>query len=148
MARKRRYINNIDFTNTLIDWIDINGGIQPIPDYVAACFMQIVTRYGSKMNFSGYTYLEDMRSEALEHCVKYANRFNKEKSRNAFAYFTQVTHNAFIQFINKEKKQATMKFNMVRDGMENSHKLDYTSIFAKREWEMEKDEQAQTSKKL
>ena len=127
MARKRNYINNIDFANTLIDWIE-SGAVQPIPDYVANCFLQIVTRYGTKMNFSGYTYLQDMKSEALEHCVKDANRFNKEKSVNAFAYFTQITHNAFIQYINKEKKLATFKFDMVRDSMENAHRLDWNNI--------------------
>ena len=62
-----------------------------------------------------------------------------EKSTNAFAYFTQITHNAFIQFINKEKKFSNMKFNMVRDSVENSHNMDYSGIFDKREIEMEKD---------
>ena len=138
MARKKQYINNVDFTNTLIDWIDA-GAEAPVPEYVAACFMQITTRYGRKINFSGYTYLDDMKSEALEHCVKYANRFDKNKSNNAFAYFTQVCHNAFIQFINKEKKLANFKFAMVRDSVENAHRLDYTTIAAPRQSEIDKD---------
>lgn len=138
MSRKRNYVNNVDFANALIVWVEA-GGEQPVPDYVASCFLQIVKRYGSKLNFSGYSYIEDMKSTALEHCVKYANRFDKRKSVNAFAYFTQITHNAFIQFINREKKFADFKFRVVRDNTENSHKLDYTSIAAPRIQEMEKD---------
>ena len=36
--------------------------------------------------------------------------------------------NAFIQFINKENKMAKMKFEMVKDNMENAHKLDYNNV--------------------
>lgn len=125
--RKRNYVNNVDLTNALVVWKQ-EGAEPPVPDYIATCFLQIVTRYGSKRNFSGYTYLEDMKSEALEHCIRYADRFKIEKSDNAFAYFTQITHNAFIQFINKEKKLSNFKFNLVRDSVENAHKLDWNSI--------------------
>ena len=132
MSKTKRYINNIDFANTLVEWKS-GGAIHPMPNYLADCFLQIVNRYGKKRNFSGYTYIDDMKSEALEHCVKYADRFKYEKSTNAFAYFTQITHNAFIQFIKKEKKIANFKFDIVRDATENAHKLDYTTISSVKE---------------
>ena len=132
----KNYINNRDFTNTIAEWIALNKELKeksdepeeyiptPIPDYVAESFYKIVSGMASKRNFSGYTYIEDMKSEALEHCVKYANRFNILKSQNAFAYFSQIAFNAFIQLINKEKKYAGFKFELTRDSMENAHRFD------------------------
>lgn len=136
--KKKRYINNKDFADSLIEWVKLcksnTGKHRPdIPMYIAECFMKIVNGLGQKRNFSGYTYLPDMKSEALEHCVKYADRFNSEKSTNAFSYFTQITYNAFIQYINREKKLATFKFEMTRESVENAHKWDYNRIASKRE---------------
>lgn len=137
----KNYINNRDFTNTIAEWIaedkilkeNFEGPAEEyirlaIPDYVAESFYKIVKGMASKRNFSGYTYIEDMKSEALEHCVKYADRFNIEKSQNAFAYFSQIAFNAFIQLINKEKKYAGFKFELTRDSMENAHKFDRNLI--------------------
>lgn len=123
----KNYINNRDFTNTIAKWI-AESGEPPIPDYVAESFYKIVNGMATKRNFSGYTFIEDMKSEALEHCVKYANRFNIEKSQNAFAYFSQIAYNAFLQLINKEKKHATFKFNLIKESMENAHRHDRNLI--------------------
>ena len=127
MTRKKNYVNNVDFSAVLDEWIK-SGSETPIPDYIAECFLQIVNRYGTKKNFSGYTYIEDMKSEALEHCTRYANRFDTKKSTNAFAYFTQITHNAFIQYINKEKKLSDFKFDLLKESVDNSHRMDYNNI--------------------
>lgn len=129
--RKKNYINNEDFANVVEKWINDSkeaGERVEIPYYMAECFLKIVKGLGSKKNFSGYTYILDMKSEAIEHCVKYADRFNVEKSRNAFAYFTQISFNAFIQMINKEKKIAKLKFDMAGESMVNSHKWDRNLI--------------------
>ena len=147
MARAKRYINNRDFANAIAAWKTekeaavANGETIPIiPNYIAECFLKIVNRYGSRKNFSGYTYINDMKSEALEHCVKYADRFKIEKSENAFAYFTQVTYHAFIQFITKEKKQAKMKFGMMEDSLENAHKYNYNNITSEEDWQAAENE--------
>ena len=43
--------------------------------------------------------------DAVENCVVYCHRFDPEKSKNPFSYFTQVCWYAFIRRISKEKKQ-------------------------------------------
>lgn len=128
----KNYINNKEFTQCLADWKE-RGAPKPVPDYAAESFLKIVKGIASKRNFSGYTYIEDMKSEALEHCIKYADRFKIEKSTNAFAYFSQITYNAFIQYINKEKKYANFKFELNREGIENSHKFDRNLISSSEE---------------
>jgi hypothetical protein len=73
-------------------------------------FLDLVENYATKSSFSGYTFLEEMKSRAIFFLLKYsAKSFNPEKSKNAFAYCTQIVKNAFIQVIKKEKKRAEAK---------------------------------------
>jgi hypothetical protein len=67
-------------------------------------FMDLVDNYATKSSFSGYPFLEDMKSRAIFFLLKYSKSFNPEKSKNAFSYCTEIVHNAFIQVIKKEKK--------------------------------------------
>ena len=140
----KNYINNKECSDSLAVWISKNKKLREestepekyirsiIPDYVAECFLKIVKGIASKRNFSGYTYIQDTKSEALEHSIKYADRFKIEKSTNAFAYFSQITYNAFIQYINKEKKYADFKLNLNRENIENSHKF-YRNLISRAE---------------
>jgi DNA-directed RNA polymerase specialized sigma24 family protein len=70
----------------------------------------IATRLGTKWKFSGYTYREEMVSDALENCVVAVHNFDPEKSKNPFAYFTQIIYYAFLRRIEKEKKQTFVKY--------------------------------------
>jgi hypothetical protein len=40
----------------------------------------------------------------------YFNNFNPDKSKNPFAYFTQIIYYAFLRRIQKEKKQTYVKY--------------------------------------
>ena len=116
MARKRHYVNNADFLQAMIDFKKLredaeeSGNTEPrIPKYIGECFFQIATRLSRKGNFSGYSFKEEMISDGLENAVKCAKNFNPEKSKNPFAYFTQVIYFAFLRRIELEKKhQYTM----------------------------------------
>jgi len=54
-------------------------------------------------------FRDDMISDGIENCVQYIHNFDPEKSRNPFAYFTQIIHYAFLRRIQKEKKQLDIK---------------------------------------
>lgn len=87
-------------------------------------FLDLVENYATKSSFSGYTYLEEMKSRAIFFLLRYsAKSFDPEKSKNAFAYCTQIVKNAFIQVITKEKKRATSKKAYIEDYLKQ---LDYT----------------------
>ena len=45
-----------------------------------------------------------MISDAIENCIMYFHDFDPEKSKNPFAYFTQITYYAFLRRIGKEEK--------------------------------------------
>lgn len=86
-----------------------------LPEYVAECMMKMANRLSQKAGFVNYTYREDMVGDALESCLRYIHNFNPTKSTNAFAYITQIIHNAFIRRIQKEQKQLYVKMRIVDD---------------------------------
>ena len=51
-----------------------------------------------------------MISDGIENCLMYFRNFNPEKSKNPFAYFTQIIYYAFLRRITKEKKQLYVKY--------------------------------------
>ena len=85
-------------------------GKPPIPNYLGECFLKIATHLSYKPNFVNYMFREDMISDGIENCVQYIHNFDPEKSKNPFAYFTQIIYYAFIRRIQKEKKQLYVKY--------------------------------------
>jgi len=84
-------------------------------------------------------FREDMISDGIENCVQYIHNFDPEKSKNPFAYFTQIIHYAFLRRIQKEKKQLDIKTKiiektgfdevmMVDDSLLSGHSSEYNSI--------------------
>ena len=54
-----------------------------------------------------------MISDGIENCVQYIYNFDPAKSKNPFAYFTQIVHYAFLRRIQKEKKQLDIKTKII-----------------------------------
>ena len=99
----KHYVNNGDLYRAMVEYknkYNQNSNIT-IPDYVGVCIIQICTRLSSKPNFSGYSYKDEMISDGIENCLAAVNSFNPEKSKNPFAYFTQIAWNAFIRQIGR-----------------------------------------------
>ena len=57
--------------------------------------------------------IRDRISDGIENCVQYIHNFDPERSRNPFAYFTQIIHYAFLRRIQKEKKQLDIKNKII-----------------------------------
>ena len=124
MARGKRksehYVNNKEFLEALINYrakcqrAEEAGEPRPvIPRYIGECFLKIANHLSYKPNFVNYMFREDMISDGIENCVQYINNFNPEKSKNPFAYFTQIIHYAFLRRIQKEKKQLEIKTKII-----------------------------------
>ena len=58
-------------------------------------------------------FRDDMISDGIENCVQYIHNFDPEKSRNPFAYFTQIIHYALLRRIQKEKQQLDIKNKII-----------------------------------
>ena len=128
MARKRseHYVNNKEFLAAIVEYKDKvalaaeRGEAKPrITNYLGECFLKIATHLSFKPNFVNYMFKDDMVCDGIENCVQYINNFNPEKSKNPFAYFTQIIHYAFLRRIQKEKKQLEIKTKIIeRSGYE------------------------------
>ena len=125
MPRKRsgHYVDNKKFLEAMIDWnkeIKEAEGVgeerPPVSNYIGECFLKIATHLSYRPNFINYTYREEMISDGIENCLQYATNFDPEKSKNPFAYFTQIIYYSFLRRIAKEKKQSHVKNKMIEKG--------------------------------
>lgn len=78
-------------------------------DKLGRMILKIATGLGSKANFAGYTWREDMVAEAILTVIKYLHNFNPEKSNNPFAYITEVCARSFWMYIKTQKKHSHIK---------------------------------------
>ena len=120
MKRKRvvseHYVNNKEFLEALVVFkakcsaAKEAGEPRPqLSNYIGECFLKIATHLSYKPNFVNYMFREDMICDGIENCVQYIENFNPEKSKNPFAYFTQIIYYAFLRRIQKEKRQLEIK---------------------------------------
>ena len=138
MAKKKseHYVNNKELLEALIVYrakvaeAKENGTTKPrISDYLGSCFLKIATHLSYKPNFVNYMFRDDMISDGIENCVQYIHNFDPEKSRNPFAYFTQIIHYAFLRRIQKEKKQLEIKTKIIeRTGFDEVMMVDDTAL--------------------
>lgn len=86
-----------------------------LPDYIGLAFIMIADNLAKKSSYSGYSYIDEMKDDAIENCVVAANNFDPEKSNNPFAYFTQITKWAFWRRIDKEKRHTYVKYKLYQN---------------------------------
>ena len=138
MVRKKseHYVNNKELLEALIVYrakvahAKENDMPKPrITNYLGECFLKIATHLSYKPNFVNYMFREDMISDGIENCVQYIHNFDPEKSKNPFAYFTQIIHYAFLRRIQKEKKQLEIKTKIIeRTGFDEVMMVDDTAL--------------------
>ena len=122
MPRKKseHYVNNKELLEALIVYREKVAIAKEkdlpkprITKYLGSCFLKIATHLSYKPNFVNYMFRDDMISDGIENCVQYIHNFDPAKSRNPFAYFTQIIHYAFLRRIQKEKKQLDIKNKII-----------------------------------
>ena len=152
MSKKKseHYVNNKELLEALIvyrakveaSFMEINGreptkadrsqhwpGKPQITNYLGECFLKIATHLSYKPNFVNYMFRDDMISDGIENCVQYIHNFDPEKSKNPFAYFTQIIHYAFLRRIQKEKKQLEIKTKIIeKTGFDEVMMVDDTAL--------------------
>ena len=118
----KHYIDNEKFCKSMIEWkkkvkeYEEMGEDKkpPLTDYIAECFLKIAEHLSHRPNFINYPFREDMIGDGVENCILYAHNFDPEKSANPFSYFTQIIYYAFLRRIEKEKKQAFVKYKCLQ----------------------------------
>jgi len=118
------YVDNKEFLQHMIEFKEAttaareSGESDPrIPDAIGEIFVKIASHLSFKSNFINYAFREDMIADGVENCIQYVHNFDPAKSKNPFAYFTQIIYYAFLRRIQKEKKQLYVRYK----SLENSH---------------------------
>ena len=125
--QKPHYVDNKKFLEAMIEYRDRcekaknrNRKKPEVTNYIGECFLKIANHLSYRPNFINYTFRDDMISDGIENCLQYMDNFNPDKSKNPFAYFTQIIYSAFIRRIQKEKKQIQIKSKLIANtGVEN-----------------------------
>jgi len=115
------YIDNKEFYQKISDWkAEYNTAISSgdekprVTDYLGECFVKIANHLAYKSNFVNYTFRDEMILDGIENCLTYIHNFDPDKSKNPFAYFTQITYYAFIRRIQKENKHNETKLKYLQ----------------------------------
>jgi hypothetical protein len=76
---------------------------------LALMFMKLCERYATRSNWRGYTYNDEMRSQALLQLSQIGLQFDETKSQNPFAYYTAAITNSFTKILNIEKRNQNLR---------------------------------------
>lgn len=93
-----------------------------ITDILAMMFIKLVERYSQRGNWRGYTWIEDMKGQALVQLMETALKFSEQKSQNPFSYFTCIVTNCFRGTLNSEEKVSNIKNRIM---MESGYNASY-----------------------
>jgi hypothetical protein len=117
----KHYIDNEFFCKSMMEWKknvdkakESGDPRPPVTDYIAESFLKIAEHLSHRPNFINYPFREDMVGDGVENCLLYAHNFDPTKSSNPFSYFTQIIYYAFLRRIEKEKKQAYIKYKSLQ----------------------------------
>ena len=121
-TKKEHYVNNKDFLAAMTEYRNLCNKAKKykkdkplVTDYIGECFLKIANHLSYRPNFINYTFRDDMISDGIENCLQYLDNFDPSKSKNPFAYFTQIIYYAFVRRIQKEKKQVIIKHKILTD---------------------------------
>jgi len=85
-----------------------------ITDKLALMYLKLVERYSMRSNWRGYTYVDDMRGQALLQLSQIGLQFDESKSQNPFAYYTAAITNSFTRILNVEKRNQNIRDDMLQ----------------------------------
>lgn len=81
---------------------------------LANMFMKLCERYATRSNWRGYTYNDEMRSQALLQLSQIGLQFDEGKSQNPFSYYTAIISNSFIRVLNIEKRNQNLRDDIMQ----------------------------------
>lgn len=124
-------VDNKEFTQQVIEFgrnrkeaSKNNHDLPDIPDWIGVSIYKICHGVSMRPNFRGYSYREDMVSDAIEDCVKAVKNYDPDAATrsgkpNAHGYFSQVAYWAMVRRIQLEEKEVNMKIDMIhRSGLD------------------------------
>ena len=86
-----------------------------LTNILGTMFLKLVERYSHRANWRGYTYVDEMRGQALVQLSEVGLKFNELKSDNPFAYYTAIVNSSFTRVLNLEKRNQNIRDDILID---------------------------------
>ena len=84
-------------------------------DKLAKMYLMLCQRYSMRGNWRGYTYVDEMRGQAILQLSQIGLQFNEAKSNNPFAYYTAAINNSFTRVLNLEKRNQNIRDDLLEE---------------------------------
>jgi hypothetical protein len=84
-----------------------------ITNKLGAMFLKLVENYARIGKFRSYTYLEEMKGNALQHLVAIALKFDEAKSDNPFGFYSISIKHCFVRVLNIEKRAQEIRDDLL-----------------------------------
>jgi hypothetical protein len=78
-------------------------------------FIKLSERYAQRSNWRGYTYIDEMKGQAILQLSQIGLQFDESKSENPFAYYTAAVTNSFTRILNLEKKNQNIRDDLLEE---------------------------------
>jgi DNA-directed RNA polymerase specialized sigma24 family protein len=116
-TRKKQSGDTIDNEELFREVVKSKERLKKNPDYpaeaitprLAQMFVLMVNNYATAGNWSGYSYLEEMKGEALLGLSAKWHKFDETKGDNPFAYYTRIMFTRFVSQLGKEKRPQVVR---------------------------------------
>lgn len=86
-----------------------------ITENLGHMFIKLADRYAQRSNWRGYTYIDEMKGQAILQLSQIGLQFDESKSENPFAYYTAAVTNSFTRILNMEKKNQNIRDDMLEE---------------------------------
>jgi len=86
-----------------------------ITENLGKMYIKLSERYAQRSNWRGYTYIDEMRGQAILQLSQIGLQFDESKSENPFAYYTAAVTNSFTRILNLEKKMQNIRDDLLED---------------------------------
>jgi hypothetical protein len=86
-----------------------------ITENLGKMYIKLSERYAQRSNWRGYTYIDEMKGQAILQLSQIGLQFDESKSENPFAYYTAAVTNSFTRVLNIEKKSQNIRDDLLED---------------------------------
>jgi hypothetical protein len=86
-----------------------------ITENLGKMYIKLSERYAQRSNWRGYTYIDEMRGQAILQLSQIGLQFDESKSENPFAYYTAAVTNSFTRILNLEKKMQNIRDDLLEE---------------------------------
>jgi len=84
-----------------------------ITENLGKMYIKLSERYAQRSNWRGYTYIDEMKGQAILQLSQIGLQFDESKSENPFAYYTAAVTNSFTRILNLEKKSQNIRDDLL-----------------------------------